>query len=229
MVRLESGREFRGILDARTDDHHLWLRWRIGEVELQRPIVWQRIVQAELNGEAIDVDDLRARSTELATPGRVTQLRQGPAEQVPAVATSVIPAVIRSIRCNAYLANWDADAEFDGLSVEIEAVDQFGNSVSAVGTIQAELVTLDYQPAYLGSTSGGRQPTSLGQWSRPWDSQHGAVQLELQGRVPQREGRLDRYALLKIRVTIPGSGVFEQQLDGLRMRPFTPVQNSIWR
>jgi hypothetical protein len=225
-ARLVSGREFAGVLDSRTDDEKLWLRWTVGEVELQRPIAWERIESVELNGEPIDRKDLQERVAKLATPGRATQLRRA-STAAPGPSLAILPAV-RSIHCDAFLANWDADAAFDGLVLEIAALDEFGQVVAAQGTAEAELTTIDYQPAYLNSSSGGRVPTSLGHWSQGWNAPQ-KLRLELQARDPQRDGSLGRYVVLKVRVAIPGSGVFEQQIDGLRMRPFTPVQNAQWR
>jgi hypothetical protein len=225
-VQLAGGREFAGALDARTDDEKLWLRWTVGEVQLQRPIAWERIQSVELNGAPIEVKELRVQAARLATPGLTTQLRRASPNAPPRSSLAVSP-VVRSIQCDAWLANWDSDAAFDGLALEIVALDEFGEAVPAQGTVQAELTTIDYQPAYLNSSSGGRVPTSLGRWSQRWSAQR--LRLELQGRDPQRDGSLSRYAVLTVRVTIPGSGVFEQQIDGLRMRPFTPVQNALWR
>jgi hypothetical protein len=225
-VQLVSGRSFAGVLDARTDSERLWLRWSVGDVELQRPIAWERIKSVELNGTPIEVIELQEQAAKLATLGRTTQLRRASAA-APGLSLAISPAV-RSIHCDAFLANWDADAAFDGLVLEIAALDEFGQVVAAQGTAEAELTTIDYQPAYLNSSSGGRVPTSLGHWSQGWNAPQ-KLRLELQARDPQRDGSLGRYAVLKVRVTIPGSGVFEQQIDGLRMRPFTPVQNAQWR
>lgn len=228
-VQVASGRTFHGIIDARTNGESLWLRSQVGEVQLQRPIAWERIVEAELNGEAIDIDELKSQSLNLGTLGRVAQLRTVTAESVSRpTQVSHSAGAVKSIRCNAWLANWDVDAEFDGLAVEIAAYDEFGRPMAAQGTVEAELISIDYQPGYLASTSGGRAPVSLGHWSQSWQSEQ-TLRLELQGRQPQHDGSLDRYALLRVRVTIPGSGVFERQIDGMRMRPFTPIGVMLWR
>jgi len=226
-VQLVSGREFAGVLDARTNDEKLWLRWSIGTVEVQRPIAWERIKSVELNGEPIEVKELQEQAAQLATPGRRTKLRAA-STAAPQRTSHVISPTVRSIQCDAFLANWDSDAAFDGLVLEIAALGQFGEAVAAQGTVEAELTTIDYQAAYLNSSSGGRVPTSLGRWSQGWNAPQ-KLRLELQGCDPQREGSLSRYAVLKVRATIPGSGVFEQQIDGVRMRPFTPAQNQLWR
>jgi hypothetical protein len=181
----------------------------------------------ELDGVAVEVDELREQAATLATPGRVTQLRRAATDASPRCTLTTSP-VVASIDCNAWLANWDADAEFDGLLLEVVALDAFGEVVAAQGTVEAELITIDYQPAYLNSSSGGRVPTSLGRWNQAWKG-GGKIRLELLGRHPQWDHNLDRYALLKVRVSIPGSGVFEQGIDGLRTRPFTPLQNQLWR
>jgi hypothetical protein len=226
-VHLTSGRMLTGTLDSRTDKDRLWLRWQVGEVELQRPIAWERIASAQVESEAMEVQALKEQAARLATPGRQPQLRQA-STNVPSTRNPTIPAVVHSIQCDAWLANWDADSLLDGLILEVVALDQFGNAIAAQGTVEADLMTIDYQPAYLNSSSGGRVPTSLGHWNQRWDS-HERNRLELLGRDPQRDRNLDRYALLKVKISIPGSGVFEQQIDGLRTRPFTPVQNLLWR
>lgn len=225
-VQLDSGREFAGVLDSRTDNEKLWLRWTVGDVQLQRPIAWERIKSVERDGVPIEVKELQEQAAKIATPGRTTRLRRASTDALPRRTLAVSP-VVRSIQCDAWLANWDSDAAFDGLVLEIVALDELGESVAAQGTVEAELATIDYQPAYLNSSSGGRAATSLGRWSQNWHTQK--LCLELQGRDPQRESNLSRYAVLTVRVTIPGSGVFEQRIDGLRMRPFTPVQNALWR
>ena len=226
-VELASGRSLTGVLDARTDDAKLWLRWTVGKVELQRPIAWKQVKSAKLHGAPIGLAELQEQAAKLATPGRVTQLRPASSDTPPTSSPS-ISTTVRSIQCEAWLANWDADAAFDGLMLEVTALDLFGEAVAAQGTVEAELTTIDYQPAYLNSSSGGRVTTSLGRWSQRWTAPQ-SLRLELQGRDPQRDGGLSRYAVLKVRLSIPGSGVFEQQIDGVRMRPFTPVQNQFWR
>lgn len=226
-VHLVSGRTLTGTLDSRTDKEKLWLRWQVGEVELQRPIAWERVASAQVENKSIEVQALKEQAAKLATPGRQPQLRPA-STNISSTRHPTITPVVHSIQCDAWLANWDADSLLDGLILEVVALDQFGNAIEAHGTVEADLMTIDYQPAYLNSSSGGRVPTSLGHWNQRWDSR-ARNRLELLGRDPQRDRNLDRYALLKIKVSIPGSGVFEQQIDGLQMRPFTPVQNVLWR
>lgn len=60
-VELASGRSFQGAIDSRTTREQLWLRFRVGSVQLQRPIVWSRIESAQLNGEPIEIEELQAR------------------------------------------------------------------------------------------------------------------------------------------------------------------------
>lgn len=163
-------------------------------------------------------------AAELATPAATDPIFRPAAPVAP---STIEPApCVATIRCDAWLANWDADAEFDGFLVDIAALDSRGRTLDVQGTVQAELIGVDYQPGYLNSSSpGGRVPIELSRWSQPWEKQRRYVQLEYQTRDPQRDGNLSRYAMLKVRLTIPGHGVFEQQLDGLRTRPFSPVGN----
>jgi hypothetical protein len=230
LVRLElsSGRIVQGVVDSRTDDDQLWLRNRVGTAELQRGIAWNEIKSGTLAGEAVTPAELKLHATMFATDGQSLSLPRRATTTLP-VSKPTFVAPIESIACDAWLANWDRDALSDGLVLQVAAFDRDGNSVPFQGTIEAELLTIDYLPGYLASTSGGRVPTVLGRWSQPWKPETRSLRLAYQGRHPQLDGQLDRYAQLRVRMAIPGHGVFEQDLDGLRTRPFTPVQNALRR
>jgi hypothetical protein len=53
-VRLASGREFTAHVDARTDEK-LWLRFSSGRGQLFRPIAWDRVVSAQLDGKPVEI------------------------------------------------------------------------------------------------------------------------------------------------------------------------------
>lgn len=232
-VRVTSGREYQGDVDQRTNDRELWLRWQKSGVRLERPIAWENVESAEVAGERVAPDELRKRAPELASSvPRVTCRPAASHRSVrPNSAGTPTPAMqtVQSIRCDAWVGSWDSDALTDGILLQVEPLNEFGEVIAATGTLEAELVTVDYLPGYLASTSGGRVPVWLGRWSQPWQTQRRFVQLEFQTRSPEQNRHLDRYALLHVRLTIPGHGVFEQQLDGIRTRPYSPVLNNLFR
>jgi hypothetical protein len=42
---------------------------------------------------------------------------------------------------------------------------------------------------------------------------------------PEFDSSLSRYALVKLRIGVPGSGVFERTFDGVRLRPWSPTRD----
>lgn len=66
-VRVASGRVFHAEVSARTDENRLWLSFRTGSAELLRPIAWDRVVAAGLDGERLAGRQLRTRLLEAST------------------------------------------------------------------------------------------------------------------------------------------------------------------
>jgi hypothetical protein len=232
-VELADGRTFAGILDARTSNHSLWLRWRTGRAELQRNFFWHELQSITLAGASLTVEQLREHASELATEGlrREPRLVQnaGVSNSQQAIVVSPLAAApprIATIDCEAWVGQWDADALLDGIALQITAYDPEGQAVPFEGTVAAELVAIEYQPGYQASTRGGRVPVALGRWSQPWHTATTHLRLPYQQREPERDGALGRYGHLRVRVSIPGQGVFEREITALRLRPFAPVRDA---
>src|SRR5207247_79821 len=67
VVRVASGRQFRGVIDGNSSDDTLVLRTAIDGVTLRRSIRWEKIVAGTLDGQTVDM----ARIEELARDARV--------------------------------------------------------------------------------------------------------------------------------------------------------------
>src|SRR5688500_1400161 len=50
-VRLASGRTFTGHVDPRSDDRQLWIRCTYGQAVVLRPVLWERIERAGIDGQ----------------------------------------------------------------------------------------------------------------------------------------------------------------------------------
>ena len=242
-VKLKSGRSFIAQIDPQSDADVLRLRFERDGVVIVRPIEWTSIVSASRNDAVVDLAALRvdlAARRVLAPPsngqphelpignqarasrGRVT-LWKVPLDSV---AASPPAEPVRSIAVDAYLANWDADVDVDGLVVDVEFRDAYGNPTTAEATFAAELVGERYPPL----TRGNALPI-LGRWTKQvaggefiapglW-----RTRLEFQAVHPDYQLWLSRYGLVHARVLVPGQGTFEASVDGLALRGFTPVRD----
>jgi hypothetical protein len=230
-VKLASGRKFTANVDQKTGDQ-LWLRFSTGRASLLRPIAWERITSASLEGKEIKLDELRELCQTLKSKNAESEPLPPPPpapETIPAPAE--LPQVV-TIRVDAWLANWDADVETDGLVVQLTPLDENGQPVAASGLADIELFAARQRKYHEAPQSGGWMTELMQRWTEnvePAQMGPSGVVLRLPfGAVhPEFSSGVDSIGLVHIRLTIPGSGVFEQSLDGVRLRNWSPVRDAM--
>lgn len=243
-IALVDGRRFTADVDAATDDARLWLRFGNGPTTIRRSFPWSTVRQ--MREGAVDVDAARLRelggaarraSTSTASPANSvvappTARGSFRTWKLPTDAPSSLPAfagTVRAIDIDAYLANWDADVESDGVVLTIAALDDYGSPAPVVGTVEAELIGERLPPYSLGNAF-----PVIGRWQQVVTaadvSAEGGVhrlRFEFQAQHPDYQLYLPRYALLHVRFSIPGQGTFEASRDGISLRGFTPVRDRL--
>lgn len=250
MVELTSGRELTGQFDPTTDEQALWLRSGAGRIEVRRPIQWQAIESIHYQGRGVSLSEARrqlpawtaerlantaspirpvAAQVEIPPPAASESLDDqfvAPAE-FPRMRARPVPAEVRSLSIDAWVSNWDADVEADGIELHIRPLNR-ANAVAAVaGTLHVEL---------LGDERGflhrGKPFHRLGSWTQqvsPADfTLHGAVyRLPFQAIHPEYHLEVSPYALVNVRLAIPGTGVVSASQADLRIRPYSIVRERV--
>lgn len=153
-------------------------------------------------------------------------VRASAAEPVVPNAAATVREPVRSIGIDAYLANWDADVEADGLSLSVSALDGTGFGTAVDGTLEVELIG-ERQPPY----SRGNAFPVLARWTKQVtaaeiEAAGGTyrTRLEFQALHPEYQLWLSNHALVNVRLLVPGDGAFEASVDGVPMRRFSPVR-----
>jgi hypothetical protein len=130
-------------------------------------------------------------------------------------------ACVASLHVEAVVANWDEDAEPDGLRVLVVALDRLGQPVPVPGQVDFELVGGVAQVADDGQIVGGPSlAAEFGRWGRrlpegPCDAEPAVFDLPFQSVHPHRDPRVDPVGELLVRLGIPGRGTFEATTDVL--------------
>jgi hypothetical protein len=242
-VELASGRKFTGVVDVRTNEQQLVLRFTRGTATLKRPIEWSRVVKATVDGEAIEPGKLRETAMAMRVEGsgfRVqgtgnSEQATGAREQEPGAGNQLpaelLPASrVTSVTFDARLANWDWDVETDGLILEILPISADGYLTPTSGTAEIELFAPQKRSFDLVPLSGGDTLERVERWTKRVDLADFGVngaRLKLPFGAVHPEFDLDwiGVGLVHVRLVVPGDGVFDDSLDGLRIRPYAPLRD----
>lgn len=237
-VQLTSGRKFSGALDAGSTREQLVLRSSAGGITIRRPIQWERIAAASVDGQTVAVTELRAGISSQVPGARGQPIKtivlRGPPTPLMDLAelTPQPPAPlpqVSSIAFDAFIANWDGDVEIDGLVVDLLPLDASGSLIRAAGTVEVELFAMQRRTLSAAPQSGGRTLERVERWSQavnPIDIGPSGIRLRLP--FGQVHPELDpdwlayNYGLVHVRFIAPGSGVFDDSRDGIRIRPWAP-------
>jgi len=237
-VNVDSGRSFEGKIDATTSDTSLVLRSGSDRAWIRRTIDWSRIRDGEYAGQGMSTDELRSLAHEIGTWPEVVLDPTTDSSQfaVAAVAKheplAALPPLISSVTFDAVLANWDGDVEADGLVVHLLPIDVNGFYAATRGTVEIELFAKQRRTFHHAPQSGGRAVDLISRWTctvTPAEfGPNGAVlKFPFAAAHPEFSGELGSYGLVHVRFSVPGSGVFEDSQDGVRIRPFTPLRDTL--
>ncbi len=247
-VYLKSGRSFTAAVDQRTNDDQLWLRFEATATRLWRPISWARVVGGQYRGRELQAREVQQLAKQLrstsrpieAVPRHTPAVPGGRAPQTPNVdkpksnsqwAREALArrTKVRSLAVDIELANWDADAEPDGLSVVVYPLDSRGNVLPVDGQLEVQLTGLRpvALPARYSFPRGAAFPRLL-RWSRPVRAANtndtgAVVLLPFPKHTPAKDVTLDAFGAVTARLSVPGHGVFDATDHLVRIRPYRPI------
>jgi len=234
---LTDGTSLTAPIEPSGDGDYLWLRWKRGRAVLKRSIPWGRIARADADGEQLSrdqlqqlVDRLRAQGAdEAGAVRRIVTVSRPKMIGTTAPAGTATPSTeprVRSLSVEAHVANFDADAEVDGLVLEITPVGDDGRTVPVDAAVHVELIG---QQARL-ALRRGQSYYRLGYWSRrvrPEDfGPYGATfRLPFQQVHPDFNTNVAPKAAVHVRLSVPGQGTFEATDSMVRIRPYSVVRD----
>jgi hypothetical protein len=228
-VEVSGGRTFTGLVDRQTDDQRLWLRFEEGTGTLWRPVTWQRIARASHQGQDVPLDDLQQLAQRLAS---TRQIVLEPQKTEPVAPQPVKPSPPAALDVEAALGNWDADVEADGLRLWLRLLDEQGLETTAAGTLEVELFAPRIRKYHEGPQSRGYLVDLIERWTVPLPAESfrrgtAVVRLPFGALHPEFDRGIDALGLVHVRLALPGHGVLEQSLDGVPLRPFSPVRDAL--
>jgi hypothetical protein len=246
IVNVTSGRQFAGVVDEASDAQQLVLRSDHGSIKLWRPIRWERVVSATVDGKPLDVSSLKNMAAQ-APEDRAQDIGQRPLLRSiemrgePSLSDSSQPEAadtwqprVAMVAFDASIANWDADVETDGVLIDVAPFDVNRRVVPVSATVEVELFAPQRRTLDLAPQSGGDTLELVERWTRaitPDDFGPSGVRLRLPfGAITpelQPNWTAWHYGLVHVRLSVPGHGVFDDTRDGIRIRPWAPNRDRL--
>lgn len=226
-IELDTHRVVVGILDERTDDGTVWLKRTSDRMTLWSGFPATRIVSCM-------VVDQHPRGTDSESDADDGSLTVDCANGCDPLRYDGREAArrITSIQVLAEVANLDGDVESDGLNVWIRPVDRFGDVVAINGQVDFQLLgeRRDWRGGRHVPT--GPQFLALEQWSQRIqadDVTPDGVHTTLLFRRfhPDQDLDIATNAVLYVRLSVPGRGVFAASDDRLFLRPWSQIRDDL--
>lgn len=235
VVWLADGRMLVGEVDPRTNEDRLWLRSSSPSFVVATSAAWEHIETVNADGMRLPVEEFAKRVDEFrpkeeepnvlpvaasATPPNVATPVSRPIPQHNA-ATRVV-----SLDVEARVANWDQDAETDGVEIRVFPRNTFGELVPASGQITATLIGRNQFP-----TRDHKAFPQIGQWSLQADTSDfgpygGVYRLPFRGRHPDQDRSLVQYGLVEVSFYVAGQGRFTSDAT-IYLQTFNPVRRDM--
>jgi hypothetical protein len=240
-VTLHDGRVVAGLVDGRTDLDHLWLGSESQGVQLLSRFPWPAIASAEQHGERLEIDQLQKQAVvHLTLEPSIAALEPRQPNTQPhkewserdVFPSQVTPLRVQSLDIESRLANWDNDAEIDGLLVTVFPNTAAGVWTAVRGTLDLRLIGEIYPRAehpHRYPRAGFHVLARASHVVRELDFQYGPAtfRLPFQDLDPEVARDIASYGVVEARLGVSGQGVFEASEPFQRLRQASPTRDRL--
>lgn len=218
-VHLADGRVVTGSVDAKTDAEYLWLRRSAEQFDLVSGYRWELVLEGRTEERTLDHAQLQAWTASRKLPGRkFAEIAAKPGGEIQMVSATVPAAPplppVKTLVVDAELAQWDKDAQTDGLRIMVCPLDAYGNIVPVEGHIEFTLVVQRERVRPGKGYAGEPRFVEGDRLTFPVRREHFSAgpafyELPFDRWHPDYQVTLANQGLLHARLSVPGQGVFE--------------------
>lgn len=246
-IHLRDGRVLTGVVNEKTDDAELWLHSAEPSILILTSTSWREISSASVAGKPVTPEAFRKEAEQSKTPLPIATFRQ-PA----ALARSAIPAPgrVQSLDVFASNANWDRDAESDGLALRLNPLAADGSTTAVDGMLTVRLLgrrrgtrDLRTSPPRFGFWTNGTPTTEysplraderyveLGRWTERVKASHftrdGYVaRLPFRNVHPEYDLDVGLDGLVQCRLSVNGQGILDAA-SSVSLRDYSPLRDQL--
>ena len=180
-VYVSAGKRVKGHVDARSSEESLFVRFGSGRSTILRRITWRNFESAERNGQQLSKQQLLELAATVRDEAQLTgesqtavnenQERFHQAGRAQAAPSILIPLVTH-IQSDVAVANWDADAEVDGLLIHLRPMAVDWHVVPVAGSVTVTLSAKRHAPFHDVPHGRGEVRRVVKQWRVRVDPLH---------------------------------------------------------
>lgn len=246
-VQLRDGRILSGVVDERTDGVELWLHSAEPSILVLTSTPWAEIRSARVAGKTLTADDFQKEAEQSKTPLPIATFRQPAVSVQPA---KPAPSRAQSLDLFASIANWDRDAESDGLSLRLNPLSADGSTTAVDGLLVVRLLgrrrgtrDLRTSPPSFGFWTNGTPTTTyaplhaderyveIGRWTERIKASRFTrdgylARLPFQNLQPEDDLDLDGDGLVECRLSVKGQGILNATTY-VSLREYSPLRDQL--
>lgn len=233
-VELLDGRRVSGAVDEKTNDVQLWLRRSLQGIEMSSGYNWDQITGGLVGVTEVDNNLLQTWAARSKTAGRSFNDLLKSANNAPRVTltNTVTSRSPQTMVIEARLAQWDQDAQSDGLQVIVAPLDNRGQIVPVAGRLRLTLVTereninsirgIPHRPEFIETERISHEVHAA-------DFQHGAAvyRLPFSKSHPDFQPDMAWAGLVHARLSVPGCCALEASDASVALREFSYLRDQL--
>lgn len=237
IVHTIDGRTLTGAVDRQTTGAELWLRASAPGIVAMSSVRWRDIARVEAEGETHSAGSFASVAERLKSSLPADFFAKTAAERREDVERSAEESQrnsferrVQSLAIDAYLANWDRDAEVDGLELRVYPLNFERTVVPVNGLVTAELFGQYVPPIHIFDPVL-EEVSLLEKWTEHVDARlfgnDGAVfRLRFRSNHPEFDLAVRYFGQVNVKLNIHGQGTYDATVP-VTLRTFSPLREQL--
>lgn len=237
VVHTHDGRVRTGVVDAQTTGTDLWLRASSPGIVAMSSIRWNDISRIEAGGKIYPVEAFVAVSERFKSSLSADFFAKTPADRLEeaeraaeAARLNAVDRRVQSLTIDAYLANWDRDAEVDGLELRVYPLNIDRAVIPVDGLVTAELIGQYYPEIHIFDPVQ-QEVQLLEKWTervhpRSFGNDGAVLRLRFRARHPEFDLAVRYFGQVNVKLNVQGQGTYDATVP-VTLRTFSPLREQL--
>jgi hypothetical protein len=238
VAHTRNGRILTGAVDAQTTPARLWLRLTEPNIVAFSSVDWRDVTRINARGREYSAEEFRPEAIREKSDVPANVFVKPVVERRPVVVADGREVAdgrrgsprVQSLKIDVELANWDQNAEVDGLEIRVYPLTAERNVVPVRGMLTVQLIGQNLTPDLMFEPVGENY-SRLDYWSvrlgpADFGSQEAVVRLPFRRMHPEFEVDIRNYGQVNASLNVTGQGVYDATVP-VFLRTYSPLRERL--